>query len=67
MKEFNKNHLNNINKSEKSINIIDGTDLVLSFKFSVFNLEIEHKILKEIGEFIKILKEGIEMLRMFRR
>ena len=51
MKEFNKNHLNNINKSEKSINIIDGTDLVLSFNFSVFNLEIEHKILKEIGEF----------------
>jgi hypothetical protein len=25
--------------------------LIISFKFSVFNLKIEHKILKELGEF----------------
>ena len=27
----------------------------------------KYTTIKEIGEFIKILKEGIEMLRMFRR
>ena len=42
-----------------------GIVLVISFKFSVFELKIEHRILKELGEFtvfcMKAINSGLSM------
>ena len=39
--------------------------MIISFKFSVFDLEIEHKILKELGEFtifcMKTISNGMKI------